>query len=39
MPVKDIASKLNCSESSVNKEIKAIKTELSQKLNEEGMNL
>lgn len=39
IPIKEIANKLNCSESSVNKEIKAIKTELSQKLNEEGMNL
>ncbi|MBQ5838404.1 MAG: sigma-70 family RNA polymerase sigma factor, partial [Clostridia bacterium] len=39
IPIKEIANKLNCSESSVNKEIKAIKTELLQKLNKEGIDL
>ncbi len=39
MPIKDIASKMSCSESSVNKEIRAIKNELLQKLNKEGIDL
>ena len=39
MPIKDIALKLNCSESSINKEIRSIKYELSEKLNEGGIDL
>ena len=39
MPIKDIALKLKCSESSINKEIRLIKYELSEKLNEGGIDL